>query len=82
MNLSTVGQDDMSTSEDEEKIKPVVPPRVRINGNDVKRLQNVTKVKTKEMNHRNGKKSEELDRTLTNDLDDNFGLDVSTVQRK
>lgn len=87
VNLLSVGQDDLlSTSDDEEKIKPVVPPRNRLNGGDMaaKRHQSL-KDKTK-INNRNGiserKKSDELDRTLTNDLQDYDSLDVSTVQRK
>lgn len=87
MNLLSVGQDDLSTSEDEEKInKPIVPPRNRLNGSEitVKRHQSIKdKPKT---NQRNGiserKKSEDLERTLTNELQDYESLDVTTVQRK
>lgn len=52
MNLVTVGQDE-STSEDEEKRKPVVPPRTRLNSLDValaaqkKHQNNKDKLKSK-----------------------------------
>lgn len=82
MNLLSVGQDDLSTSDDEEKvIKPVVPPRNR-GEIAVKRHQSI-KDKPKVNNRNISNPSEELDRTLTNnDLQDYDHLDVSTVQRK
>lgn len=34
MNLATVGQDELSTSEEEDKRKPTVPPRTRLHSFD------------------------------------------------
>lgn len=87
VNLLSVGQNELSTSDDEEKIKPTVPPRTRLScgENAIKRHQNIKdkpKVTNRNAINEIRKKSDDLDRTLTNDFQDYDSLDVSTVQCK